>query len=108
MARAIGKEKADPPAACRSCKMTARPTRGGDMATEIKLPALGENLNAGDVLEVRVAPGATVSKGQTLLEIEAEKSTIEVPSPLEGRVTQVMVSKGDRVSVGQVLCLIES
>jgi pyruvate dehydrogenase E2 component (dihydrolipoamide acetyltransferase) len=77
------------------------------MATEITLPALGENLNAGDVLDVRVAPGATVSKGQTLLEIEAEKSTVEVPSPVDGRVTELRVKKGDHVSVGQVLCLIE-
>ncbi len=68
---------------------------------------MGENLNAGDVLDVRVAVGVTVSKGQTLLEIEAEKSTVEVPSPVDGRVTELRVKKGDHVSVGQVLCLIE-
>jgi pyruvate dehydrogenase E2 component (dihydrolipoamide acetyltransferase) len=77
------------------------------MATEIKLPALGEKLDEGDVLDVRVKPGDTVSKGQALLEIEAEKSTVEVPSPMDGKITEVRVSKGDRVKVGQVLCLIE-
>jgi pyruvate dehydrogenase E2 component (dihydrolipoamide acetyltransferase) len=78
------------------------------MATEIKLPELGENLTRGDVLDVRVAPGDTVSQGQTLLEVEAEKSTVEVPAPLAGRISEVRVKKGDTVQVGQTLCLIEA
>jgi pyruvate dehydrogenase E2 component (dihydrolipoamide acetyltransferase) len=77
------------------------------MATEIKLPQLGENLPGGDVLAIRVAPGDSVSKGQPLLELEAEKSTLEVPSPMAGRVTQILVQKGDSIQVGQTLCLIE-
>jgi len=51
------------------------------MATEVKLPELGENLSGGDVLDVKVAAGEEVSQGQTLLELEAEKSTVEVPAP---------------------------
>jgi pyruvate dehydrogenase E2 component (dihydrolipoamide acetyltransferase) len=77
------------------------------MANEIKLPELGENLSQGDILEVKVAPGDTVAQGQTLVEIEAEKSTVEVPSPLAGRISKVLVKKGDTVSVGQTFCLIE-
>src|SRR2546421_7638393 len=77
------------------------------MATEIKLPELGENLTGGDVLDVKVAPGDTVSPGQTLLEVEAEKSTVEVPSPLGGRVQQMLVKKGDAITVGQVLAVVE-
>src|SRR5262249_24205501 len=73
-----------------------------------KLPQLGENLTGGDVLDVKVKPGDTVSQGQTLLEVEAEKSTVEVPSPLAGRVTQMLVHKGDAIQVGQTLCLIEA
>ncbi len=78
------------------------------MASEIKLPELGESLTGGEVLEVRVAAGDQVSKGQTLLEVEAEKSTVEVPAPVAGRVTQVLVKKGETIQVGQTLCLIES
>src|SRR5262249_38952345 len=78
------------------------------MATEIKLPQLGENLAGGDVLDIKVAPGDTVSKGQPLLELEAEKATAEVPSPVAGRVTEVLVKKGETVQVGQTFCLIES
>lgn len=77
------------------------------MATEIKLPELGENLEAGEVLDVKVAEGDTVSEGQTLLEIEAEKSTVEVPSPQAGRLARVLVKKGDQIKVGQTICLIE-
>ncbi len=77
------------------------------MATEIKLPQLGENLSGGDVLDVKVSPGDTVSPGQTLLEVEAEKSTVEVPSPLAGRVQQLLVKKGDAITVGQVLAVVD-
>jgi pyruvate dehydrogenase E2 component (dihydrolipoamide acetyltransferase) len=78
------------------------------MASEIKLPELGENLTGGDVLDVKVRVGDMVSQGQTLLEVEAEKSTVEVPAPVAGRVTQLLVKKGDTIQVGQTLCLIES
>jgi pyruvate dehydrogenase E2 component (dihydrolipoamide acetyltransferase) len=75
--------------------------------TEIKLPELGENLEGGEVLDVKVAVGDAVTAGQTLLEIEAEKSTVEVPSPVAGRLSQLLVKKGDYVKVDQVICLIE-
>src|SRR5881227_2080404 len=77
------------------------------MPSEIKLPELGENLEGGDVLDVKVAVGDNVREGQPLVEIEAEKSTVEVPSPLAGRVAKILVKKGDTVQVGQAFCLIE-
>ncbi|MCS6850668.1 MAG: 2-oxo acid dehydrogenase subunit E2, partial [Gemmataceae bacterium] len=73
------------------------------MAIEITLPPLGENLTSGEVLDVKVKPGDLVSAGQPLLEVEAEKSTVEVPAPVTGRMVQVLVRKGDVVQVGQVL-----
>src|SRR5712692_10585911 len=77
------------------------------MASEIKLPELGENLTGGDVLDVKVKAGDTVSQGQTLLEVEAEKATVEVPAPIAGRITKMLVNKGEAIQVGQTLCLIE-
>jgi pyruvate dehydrogenase E2 component (dihydrolipoamide acetyltransferase) len=77
------------------------------MASEVKLPELGESLTGGDVLDIRVAPGDIVRMGQTLLEVEAEKATIEVPSPVAGRVTRLLVRRGEAIQVGQVVCLIE-
>jgi pyruvate dehydrogenase E2 component (dihydrolipoamide acetyltransferase) len=77
------------------------------MATEIKLPELGEGLESGEVGAVRVKPGDVVSEGQPLLDIDAEKATVEVPAPMAGRVTELRVKKGDQVKVGQTFCIIE-
>src|SRR5260370_41064105 len=77
------------------------------MPSEIKLPELGENLSGGDVLDIKVAPGDEVAQGQPLVEVEAEKSTVEVPSPVAGRVTKILVKKGDKVQVGQTFCLVD-
>jgi pyruvate dehydrogenase E2 component (dihydrolipoamide acetyltransferase) len=77
------------------------------MANLVKLPELGENLESGEVLSIKVAPGDTVSEGQTLLEIEAEKSTVEVPAPIAGQVKEVRAKQGDSVHVGDVICVIE-
>jgi pyruvate dehydrogenase E2 component (dihydrolipoamide acetyltransferase) len=64
-------------------------------------------LPGGDVVDVRVKPGDRVTRGQTLLEVEAEKSTVEVPSPLAGCISKMLVNKGETIQVGQTLCLIE-
>jgi len=77
------------------------------MAEEVKLPALGENVAAGDVVDVKVKVGDDVKEGQALLEVEAEKSTVEVPSPLAGRIDKVLIKKGDKVKTGQTLMTIE-
>src|SRR5260370_4393741 len=77
------------------------------MPSEIKLPELGENLEGGDVLDVKVAVGDQVTEGQPLVEIEAEKSTVEVPSPLAGRVAKILVKKSGAGQGGQAFCLIE-
>jgi pyruvate dehydrogenase E2 component (dihydrolipoamide acetyltransferase) len=77
------------------------------MASEIQLPELGENVEGGEVVDVKVAPGAEVKEGQSLLEVEAEKSTVEVPAPMAGRIAKVLVKKGDKVKTGQALFLVE-
>jgi pyruvate dehydrogenase E2 component (dihydrolipoamide acetyltransferase) len=77
------------------------------MASEIKLPNLGDNVAAGDVLDVKVAVGDQVQAGQTLIEVEAEKITAEVPTAIAGKVTEVRVKKGDKVKPGQVIAVIE-
>jgi pyruvate dehydrogenase E2 component (dihydrolipoamide acetyltransferase) len=56
------------------------------MATEFKLPDLGENIASGDVVTVLVAEGDVVKPGQALLEVETDKAVIEVPCPPGGRI----------------------
>jgi pyruvate dehydrogenase E2 component (dihydrolipoamide acetyltransferase) len=78
------------------------------MATEFKLPDLGENIASGDVVTVFVSEGDVVKPGQALLEVETDKAVIEVPCPPGGRVAQVLVKKGDTVKVGQTLVMLEA
>jgi pyruvate/2-oxoglutarate dehydrogenase complex dihydrolipoamide acyltransferase (E2) component len=78
------------------------------MATEIKLPELGENVEGGEVVDVRVTAGDEVKEGQPLLEVEAGKSTVEVPAPLAGRIAEVLVKKGESIKTGQRLFLVET
>jgi len=73
------------------------------MATEFKLPDLGENNASGDVVTVFVKPGDVIRPGQAILEVETDKAVIEVPCPPGGTVAEVLVSKGDTVTVGQAL-----
>lgn len=78
------------------------------MALEFKLPELGENIESGDVVNMLVAVGDTVSEGQSLLEIEAGKASMEIPSPAAGKITAVHVKQGDTVEVGQLAFTIDS
>jgi pyruvate dehydrogenase E2 component (dihydrolipoamide acetyltransferase) len=73
------------------------------MPTEFKLPELGENVTAGDVVRVLVNAGDAVTKDQPILELETDKATIEVPSTVSGVVSDVRVKQGERVKVGQVV-----
>jgi pyruvate dehydrogenase E2 component (dihydrolipoamide acetyltransferase) len=77
------------------------------MATEVKLPPLGENVPGGDIVDVKVKVGDDVKPEQPLFEVEADKSTVAVPSPLGGRITKLLVKKGDHVETGQALAMIE-
>jgi pyruvate dehydrogenase E2 component (dihydrolipoamide acetyltransferase) len=78
------------------------------MATEFKLPDLGENIASGDVVSVHVAEGDVVKPGQAILEVETDKAVIEVPCPPGGRIAKVLVKKGETVKVGQALVLLEA
>lgn len=73
------------------------------MPTEFKIPELGENVSAGDVVRVLVKAGDTIEKDQPVLELETDKATIEVPSNVSGTVQDVKVKQGDKVKVGQVV-----
>jgi pyruvate dehydrogenase E2 component (dihydrolipoamide acetyltransferase) len=73
------------------------------MAVEFKLPELGENIEKGDVVRVLVAVGDPIKVDQSVLELETDKATIEVPSSVAGVVKEIRVKAGDKVKVGQVV-----
>lgn len=73
-------------------------------------PAGGEKVNApmpGTILEVKVAVGSTVKKGDILFVLEAMKMENEILSPVDGKVTFVGTTKGSSVDTGAALCVIE-
>ena len=75
--------------------------------TELKLPELGENIAAGDVVRVLVKPGDTITKDQPVLELETDKATIEVPSSVAGVVKDVQVKAGQKIKVGQTILTVD-
>lgn len=77
------------------------------MATEFKLPALGENIESGDVVKVLVAVGDSVQKDQPILEIETDKAVIEVPSPGNGTIIELHIKEGETAKVGQLIMVLD-
>ncbi|MDA2935035.1 hypothetical protein MYX82_11940, partial [Acidobacteria bacterium AH-259-D05] len=66
------------------------------MASQFKLPNLGENIESGDVVKVLVQIGDQVEKQQPILELETDKAVIEVPSSVAGTVEEIHVKEGEK------------
>jgi pyruvate dehydrogenase E2 component (dihydrolipoamide acetyltransferase) len=77
------------------------------MAIEFRLPELGENIDSGDLIRILVAEGDRIEKDQAVLELETDKATIEVPSPVSGTVKQIHVREGTKIKVGQLIFTVE-
>ncbi|MFR0514684.1 2-oxo acid dehydrogenase subunit E2 [Limosilactobacillus mucosae] len=76
---------------------------GGAEIYQFKMPELGEGMAEGTIGEWHVKVGDTIAKDADMVEIENDKSTSEIPSPVDGTVTKINFEKGDDVKVGQVL-----
>ena len=76
-------------------------------ATEFRLPELGENIEAADLVRLMISPGTKVSEGQPIMELETDKAVVEVPSSVSGVVKEVRVKQGEKVKVGQVIFTLE-
>ena len=76
------------------------------MAYKFKLPDLGEGLTEGEVARWLVSEGDEVDEDQPLVEIQTDKTTVEIPSPAAGRVAQILVEEGKVVPVGTILVVI--
>ncbi len=73
------------------------------MSRSFKLPDLGEGIHEGEVLAVPVEVGQEVKEGDIILEVETDKAAVEIPSPFNGRVQEILVKPGDVVNVGDVM-----
>jgi len=73
---------------------------------DIKVPDIGDFKDV-PVIEIFVKPGDTVKKDDSLLVLQSDKATLEVPSPMAGVVSELKVKIGDKVSAGTLLALLD-
>jgi pyruvate dehydrogenase E2 component (dihydrolipoamide acetyltransferase) len=76
------------------------------VAYEFKLPDLGEGLTEGEIARWLVSEGQEIGEDDPLVEIQTDKTTVEIPSPAAGTVTSILVEEGKVVPVGTVLVVI--
>jgi pyruvate dehydrogenase E2 component (dihydrolipoamide acetyltransferase) len=87
--------------------LISRSEKRNDAVIEFKLPELGENIEQGDLVRLMVAPGAAVSAGQSVMELETDKAVVEVPSSVTGTIQEIKVKEGDKIKVGQVIFTVD-
>lgn len=78
------------------------------MASEFKTPDPGEGIHEVEIVELHVAEGDSVSEGDTLMAVESDKATVDVPSSFSGTIASIEVAEGDVVEVGDVLLTYET
>jgi pyruvate dehydrogenase complex dihydrolipoamide acetyltransferase long form len=78
------------------------------MAIDFKLPNLGENIEAGDIINVLVKEGDVIKANQGIVEVETGKATVEIPCPHAGTISKLHIKAGQSVKVGSVLATIEA
>src|SRR5919202_2752891 len=76
------------------------------MAYEFKLPDLGEGVAEGEIARWLVEVGQTIAEDDPLVEVQTDKTTVEIPSPAAGTVSRILVEEGELVPVGTPLILI--
>ena len=75
--------------------------------TEIKVPNIGDFKDV-EVIEVLVSEGQSIKKNDALITIESDKSSVEIPSNLEGKIKNLKIKVGDKVSEGDLILTIQS
>ena len=74
---------------------------------EVKVPDIGDFKEVG-VIEVLVAPGDRIEKEGSLITVESDKATMEIPSPVSGVVKELRVKVGDKVAEGSLILILET
>ncbi|MCT7313029.1 dihydrolipoyl dehydrogenase [Ralstonia sp. CHL-2022] len=74
---------------------------------EVKVPDIGD-FNDIDIIEVNIRPGDVIQVEQTLITLESDKASMEVPSDVAGTVKEIKVKAGDKISQGSVIAVVEA
>lgn len=77
------------------------------MRYEFKFPDIGEGIHEGVIMKWLVNVGDNINEGDSLVEVETDKVTTEIPSPRTGKVIELKANKGDKINVGQVFVVID-
>ncbi len=75
--------------------------------TDIKLPPLAEGVDKASISYWFKQPGDMVKEGEELVELVTDKASFSMPSPLEGKIKELLVGEGDSALVGQSIAIIE-
>jgi pyruvate dehydrogenase E2 component (dihydrolipoamide acetyltransferase) len=73
------------------------------VAFEFKLPDIGEGIHEGEIVKWFVKPGDEVNEDDVLCEVQNDKAVVEIPSPVKGKVLEILVEEGTVATVGQTL-----
>ena len=74
---------------------------------DIKIPPLAEGVDRASISYWFKQPGETVKEGEELVELVTDKAAFSMPSPLEGKIKELLVNEGDSALVGQTIAIIE-
>jgi 2-oxoglutarate dehydrogenase E2 component (dihydrolipoamide succinyltransferase) len=78
-----------------------------DVALELKLPAVSADMEYGTVVRWLKAEGDRVARDEPVVEVEADKVTVEIESPTAGVLTSIEAAEGDELKVGATLAIID-
>jgi len=71
--------------------------------SDITLPELGEGIDEATIINIFVSPGDIIKKEQSVIEIETDKAALELPSPVDGTISEILVSNGDVIKIGALI-----
>lgn len=74
---------------------------------EIKMPKLGESITEGTIISWSVQVGDVIKEDDVLFEVNTAKVSAEIPSPVEGKVVEILFKEGDTVAVGTVVAIVD-
>ena len=74
---------------------------------EIKMPKLGESITEGTIISWSVQVGDIIKEDDVLFEVNTAKVSAEIPSPVEGKVVEILFKEGDTVAVGTVVAIVD-
>jgi 2-oxoglutarate dehydrogenase E2 component (dihydrolipoamide succinyltransferase) len=79
----------------------------GEKRTEVKVPQIGESVATAFIAQWFKAPGDYIHAGEALMEVDSDKASLEVPSPVSGTVIELAAEEGDEVGVGSTIAWID-